>query len=214
MSQVVDLYFDFSCPWSYLALVRLRDATDRNAASIRLKPVSVDRVLATENPGLQASRLAANPAKAAWQQRDLQQWAAMWGLSLSLQPNWPCDGSLAGAGLLVSEREVKALDYSLAVFRAYFGEGADICDPEVLAAIAAPLLPEGSDFLMQLNRPDEAAQVQANSLELIERGGFGTPSMFVGDELFFGNDRVPLVEWTLGPVSDAAFVMPGQHSNY
>ena len=58
----VDFYFDFSCPWSYLALVRLRDVTDRNGAVIRFKPMSVQQLLATENPGLQASRLSENPA--------------------------------------------------------------------------------------------------------------------------------------------------------
>ena len=70
---VVDFYFDFSCPWSYLALIRLRDATDRNAAAIALKPVSVSKLLATEHPELVASRLSANPAQANWQTVDLHQ---------------------------------------------------------------------------------------------------------------------------------------------
>ena len=64
------LYLDYSCPWSYLALLRLRDVADRNATKIQLRPVVVADVLATENPALQGNRLAENPAKAAWQKKD------------------------------------------------------------------------------------------------------------------------------------------------
>jgi 2-hydroxychromene-2-carboxylate isomerase len=65
---------------------------------------------------------------------------------------------------------------------------------------------------LQLQDAQNLDTVHANTLELIRRGGFGTPTMFVADELFFGNDRVPLVEWTLGPIGDDEFVLPGQHS--
>ena len=93
----VDFYFDFSCPWSYLALVRLRDVTDRNGATIRFKPVSVHALLATENPSLQPSRLSENPAKAVWQEEDLQLWARFWGLTIKLPANWPGDLPLISA---------------------------------------------------------------------------------------------------------------------
>jgi 2-hydroxychromene-2-carboxylate isomerase len=213
MNQV-EFYFDFSCPWSYLALVRLRDVTDRNAAGIVFKPVSVDTVLATERPGLQQTRLAANPAKAEWQRRDLEHWAAMWGLTLNLPPNWPGDASLAGAGLLLADAGGKSMEFALAVFSAHFGSAADISAPQVLTGLAEKVGLNAQEFQKQLADEQYAAQVQDNSLELIRRGGFGTPSMFVADELYFGNDRVPLVEWTLGPVRDAQFIMPGQHDIY
>ena len=87
------LYYDLSCPWSYLALVRMQDVSDRNATRMTLKPVLVDAVLATENPALQSTRLAENPAKAAWQRADLEYWARLWGLSIELSANWPFDGA-------------------------------------------------------------------------------------------------------------------------
>ena len=87
--KFVDYYFDCSCPWSYLALLRLRDATDRNATGIHLKPVVVDTVLATENPARQANRFSENPAKEAWQRKDIDDWAGLWGLTIKLGDGWP-----------------------------------------------------------------------------------------------------------------------------
>lgn len=208
----VGFYFDLSCPWSYLALVRLRDATERNAARIDFKPVSVDRLLATENPGLRVTRLSAIPAHADWQRKDLGDWASLWGLRLQLPANWPLPAELAGAAMVVADRAGSGMSFALAVFRACFGVGADINDPATLLQCAADIGLEAAGFKQQLQDPQNLATVHANTIELIRRGGFGTPTMFVKDELFFGNDRVPLVEWTLGPIGDDEFVLPGQHS--
>jgi len=210
MSQL-RFYYDFSCPWSYLALVRLQDVADRNATAIELRPVVVEQVLATENPSLQSSRFAENPAKAGWQKRDLADWARLWGIKFQLPSGWPVDSSLAAAGAVIADRQNAGLAYSFEVFAAYFGFGEDISDAEVLAGIAAEAGMDGADFLHQLESDEPAQQVDEWSDELVRQGGFGTPSIFVDERLFFGNDRIPLVDWMLGPISDIDFVMPGQH---
>jgi 2-hydroxychromene-2-carboxylate isomerase len=205
------LYLDYSCPWSYLALVRLRDVADRNATPIHLRPVITDKILATENPALQTSRLAPNPAKAAWQQKDLQDWAKMWGLEITLPADWPVDASLAAAGGVVAIKAGQGINYSLNVFRAYFGRGEDISAAEVLASCAADAGMNKADFLTALTHTETQQQVAAWNEELLRLGGFGTPSMVVDDELFFGNDRMPLVDWRISPMSAGEFVAPGQH---
>jgi 2-hydroxychromene-2-carboxylate isomerase len=210
--RTVGFYFDLSCPWSYLALVRLRDTTERNAARIGFKPVSVDRLLATENPELRSTRLSAIPAHADWQRRDLDDWASLWGLRLQLPANWPFPAELAGAAMLAADRAGKGMSFALVVFSACFGAGADINDPAILLQCAADAGLNAASFALQLADARNLDMVHANTLELIRRGGFGTPTMFVDDQLFFGNDRIPLVEWTLGPIGDAEFVLPGQHS--
>jgi len=207
----VDFFFDFSCPWSYLALVRLRDATDRNGARIRFKPVSVHELLATENPGLQASRLSDNPAKAVWQQDDLKLWARFWGLTIKPGANWPFEATNPAMGMIAACDAGRGLEFALQVFAEYFGEGGDINDPAILGRIAAGVGMD-TEKNRQISNDILRTQVEQNTLELIRRGGFGTPSMFIRDQLFFGNDRIPLVEWMLGPISDEEFVMPGQHS--
>jgi len=214
----VDLYFDFSCPWSYLALVRLQDVCERNRAQLMLKPVSVARILETENPALVNQRLAANPAKASWQRKDIQDWAVMWGLKIDFPDGWPQNTERAAAAAVAATTAGAGLAFSLGVFRAVFGsdthKAADVNDAELLGTVASEAGLDGAVIKRAANDADAIAQVHRLSLELIERGGFGTPSMFVGDALFFGNDRVPLVEWTLGPMADDDFVLPGQHSQW
>jgi 2-hydroxychromene-2-carboxylate isomerase len=212
MTASVDFYLDFSCPWSYLALVRLRDATDRNAATINFKPISVHLLLATENPDLQASRLSAHPLKATWQKQDLQLWARFWGLRLNLHSNWPFDAIVPASAMIAAISAGKGFVYAMQLFREHFGAGADITNSVILGQIATTVGMDCDELLRQIDSTKLQKQVETNTLELIRRGGFGTPSMFIGNQLFFGNDRIPLVEWMLGPISDDEFVMPGQHS--
>ncbi len=211
MSQV-ELYFDFSCPWSYLALVRLQDVCERNRTTLLLKPVSVARILETENPARVSERFAANPAKASWQRKDIEDWAIMWGLRIDLADDWPQNRDAAGAAAIAAAESGAGIDFSLAVFGAEFGKNADTSDPAVLAELAAGLAIDAELVAKAATSEKYLAQVQKNSLELIERGGFGTPTMLVNDALFYGNDRVTLVEWTLGPMAEGTFVIPGQHN--
>lgn len=214
----VDLYFDYSCPWSYLALVRLQDVCERNRARLMLKPVSVATVLATEHPARVSQRFAENPAKASWQRKDLQDWAVMWGLTIDFAENWPQNTDRAAAATLAAIEAGAGLAFSLGVFRAVFGNGkrgpADLTDADMLGAVATDVGLDAAIVISAASNAGNLAQVHTYSMELIERGGFGTPTMFVGDALFFGNDRVPLVEWTLGPMADDDFVLPGQHSQW
>jgi 2-hydroxychromene-2-carboxylate isomerase len=106
------------------------------------------------------------------------------------------------------------MPFCLGVFRAAFGARADIQKAEVLGGIATEAGLAADIVTAAATHADNIARVHTHSLELIERGGFGTPSMFVNNTLFFGNDRVPLVEWTLGPMADDDFVLPGQHSQW
>ncbi len=130
-----------------------------------------------------------------------------------MHDNWPFDAALPAAALVLADEQTKGLEFALALFAAHFGAGVDICSPEQLADIAEQADLDRGQFQTLLADPTYAERVDLNNHELVRRGGFGTPSMFIGDELFYGNDRMPLVEWTLGPVNDAEFVIPGQHGN-
>ncbi|MDP6437145.1 MAG: DsbA family protein [Gammaproteobacteria bacterium] len=210
----LDFFFDYSCPWSFIGFVRLLDVATRNRTRINYRPVSVTKILATENPGLQATRLSANPAKAAWQLRDLGEWARFWGLPMNLPANWPFDPAAALQGGVVAAAQGMAEGYTYGVFEACFGAGADICDTQVVTKLAAAAGMERELFEEQLNAPETVAAVAKNVDDLLQKGGFGTPSMLVDNELLFGNDRMALVEFILGPVGQEDFVMPGQHDKF
>ena len=108
--------------------------------------------------------------------------------------------------------KAREIDFALGIFAEHFATDSDITDAAVLDRQAAAAGFDPARLARQLGSPSRCEQLEHNTMELIHRGGFGTPSMFIGDQLFFGNDRIPLVEWMLGPIGDDEFVMPGQHS--
>jgi len=207
----VDFFLDFSCPWSYLAMVRLGEAALRTRAVIRWLPVDVRAVLAEANPGFPADRVDPNPRRAAWQAADLAAWARYCGLRLGRPAGWPADSSWALRGAVAAIAAQRIAPYAEAVFEAYFSGGRDIADPEVVIAAAAATGLEPVAFTAAMHEPSSAAAVAANTRELLDRGGFGVPSLYVAGELYFGNDRMPLVEMALNSASDFRLIAPGQH---
>jgi 2-hydroxychromene-2-carboxylate isomerase len=155
--------------------------------------------------------LSPNPAKARWQLEDLRLWSEMWGIGLKIHEKWPFDSKICAVAWLLASREAPPIAVALDLFRAHFVEGRDTRRPDVLTDIAVAHGLDPEVFAAGLADESVHERVAGYTQELIRRGGFGTPSMFLGDELFFGNDRVALLEWRLGPISDAEFVAPGQH---
>jgi 2-hydroxychromene-2-carboxylate isomerase len=205
----VEFYFDFSCPWTYLAFGRLRETAMRTGSTISWHPIRVDRVRHEINPEAPKSRKDPEPRKAAYQAKDLNDWASFCGLSVQMPGDWPPNTDLALCGAVLAADAGATAKYSEAVFRAYFGEGRDISQLDVVSDIAESV--DLASITSQLGKPACVEQVRVNEANLIRKGGFGSPTMFVGDSMFFGNDRMPLVEFALGQASERTFVMPGKH---
>ena len=97
------------------------------------------------------------------------------------------------------------------VFDAYFANLKDIANNEILTEIATNLELDLKGFQSAIDSIECVEQLTSNATELVERGGFGSPTMFVGDDMYFGNDRMPLVEFSIGRASGKILVLPGQH---
>ena len=100
-------------------------------------------------------------------------------------------------GAFVALDEGKLVPYATAAFEAYWGDDRDISQEAVLAHIAATAGLDRQSFFAALETEACKARLRANTEELIARGGFGSPTMFVGNSLFFGNDRLPLIRAAL-----------------
>ena len=209
--SAVDFYFDYSCPWSYLGYTRLKETVKRLGANIEWRPVAVDQVVAHLNSEAPFSRVPADPAKSAYHAADLEAWSDYVGVTVHKPEGWPHDAGLALQGAVIAAAEGKCQAYSDAVFSAYFGFGRDISDQALLAELADSVDIDQSLFNAGLADSKTVAVIEANAQQLVARGGFGVPTMFVEDRMFFGNDRMPLVEFELGQTSGKTFVMPGQH---
>ena len=207
----VEFYFDISCPWSYLALERIGEAAIRTSSRVVYRPVLVDDVLRLANPGFPADRTDAVPARARYQAKDLADWARYCGLTLHRPAPWPLRAEWAQRGALVAARAGQADAYLAAMFAALFADRRDIRERAVVEAVAAEAGLDPVTFASDLGEVETLLQTQKNGAELVARGGFGTPTFFVGDDLYFGNDRLPLVEAALARQAGMRLVLPGAH---
>lgn len=208
----VDFFFDTSCPWSYLALERVREAAIRTGCRVVYRPVLVDDVAQLANTGLPADRSEPARVRALYRAKDLADWARYCGLTLRRPDPWPLRAEWAQRGAVIAAEATSGpVPYLAAVFAALFADNRDISDLAVVSAVAAESGLDGCDFSARVSRPETLTRVHDNGIELVARGGFGTPSVLVGDDLYFGNDRMPLAEAAMARFGGMQLVLPGSH---
>ncbi len=198
MAGRVELFFDYSSPWTYLAFTRIEELCRRCDAELAWRPILVGGIFNTINPSVYESRERPVPAKARYLAKDLGDWADLYGLKIRFPPSvFPVNSVKSLRGALVALEHGKISTYSEAVFAAYWGADRDISRDEVLASIVRAVGLDQAEFFEKIQQPSYKERVRANTDECIRRGGFGSPTMFVGDAMFFGNDRMVLVEHEL-----------------
>lgn len=150
------------------------------------------------NQTVYESRAKPNPRKAGYMLKDLADWADLHGLRIVFPPKvFPVNSVKCMRGAFVALDQGKLVPYATAAFEAYWRDDRDISRDDVLADIAATAGLERQGFFAGIEAEDCKRRLRANTDELIARGGFGSPTVFVGDSMFFGNDRLPLVRAAL-----------------
>ncbi len=194
----LEFFFDCSSPWTYLAFHRIEDVAREARARLVWKPILVGGVFNAVNDDVYAQRANPNPRKARYMAKDLQDWARWYGLRIGWPTAFPVNSVRAMRGALVAGDEGRLPAFCRAVFEAYWGEDRDISQELVLAELATGVGLDAEDFRRRIADPEVKKRLRENTDELIARGGFGSPTMFVGrDDLYFGNDRLPLVREAL-----------------
>jgi 2-hydroxychromene-2-carboxylate isomerase len=204
----VEFYFDYSCPWTYLGYKRLIQTTTRTASLIVWKPINLEIV----SEGLNKPKKESPKYITNYKKKDLQDWASYCSLDIKEHNNLDHRVSLkASRGAFFALSEGKIVDYSSEVFKAFFTDLADISDDLVLINIAEKLDMDLEGFKESIENDLQDEKIKSNSEELISKGGYGSPTMIVDNQLFFGNDRMNLVEFAIGQASGKVLVLPGQH---
>lgn len=190
----LEFFFDCSSPWTYLAFHRIEDLVRETGARLVWKPILVGGVFSAVNDSVYAARRNPTPAKAAYYAKDLADWARFYGLRIGMPPVFPVNSVKAMRGAFVAEEHEELPRYARAVFEAYWGRLEDISQDEVLGKIVSQVGLPAAEFFEKIAAPEVKAKLRANTDELIARGGFGSPTLFVnGDDMYFGNDRLVLV---------------------
>lgn len=192
---MIEFFFDCSSPWTYLAFHNLQPLAAELKEPIRWRPVLVGGIFNAVNPSVYAMRDNPVPAKWAYMLKDLQDWAREAGLKIVMPPRvFPVNSVKAMRGCLWLEPQGKLLPFATAVFEAYWGREEDISKDDVLLKICEQVEVDEKEFLDGIAQPAIKEQLKANTEEVIRRGGFGSPTIFLGEDMYFGNDRLSLVK--------------------
>jgi len=194
----LEFFFDCSSPWTYLAFHRIEDLARECGAELVWRPILVGGVFNAVNPSVYELRARPVPAKARYYLKDLADWATYLGIEIGQPPVFPVNSVKAMRGCFVALDEGVLPDYARAVFEAYWGALRDISQEDVLADAARKAGLDAEAFLRAIADPAQKQRLRSTTDELIERGGFGSPTLFVdGDDMYFGNDRLELVRRAL-----------------
>ncbi len=183
MSHVIDFYFDIVSPYTYVASEEIEALAERCQASVTWKPIFLGGLFKSlNNPNVFGSV----PQKVPYLKKDMERLTRFRNLPYRFPDTFPVNTILAQRALMVlPEAQRPAAAHQL--FRAFWAEGKDVTDPEVVAAAT------GADAVAQAGTVGKPALLEMTQ-EAMDRGAFGLPAFFVGDELFFGHDRLDLLE--------------------
>lgn len=196
----VEFFFDLSSPWTYLAFHNVRPLVREQGAQLHWRPILVGAVFNAVNPTVYALRESPESPRMRFLYKSLQDWAVMSGLTLNFpSPHHPARSVTAMRACCVLESNQEQLErFAERVFHAYFVDQQNIDDAGVIATLADAVGVDGSALVTALGEEPAKARLRDNTQQLIDRGGFGSPTLFVdGDDMYFGNDQLPLVERAL-----------------
>ncbi|AYG07432.1 2-hydroxychromene-2-carboxylate isomerase [Pseudomonas fluorescens] len=195
MSKTLEFFFDLGSPTTYLAYTQLPGICAETGSQLVYQPILLGGIFkATGN----ASPVTI-PAKGRYLLQDLARYAKRYGVPLKFNPHFPINTltlmrAVTGIQLRQPERFIDFID---CLFRAIWVEGRNMGDPAVVAAVLAQHHFDPAQVL-ELTQDEEVKDaLKHKTEEAIARGMFGAPAMFVGQQLFFGQDRLDFVREAL-----------------
>ena len=194
---MIEFFFDCSSPWTYLAFHNIQPLAKEFGEEISWRPILVGGIFNTVNPSVYAQREKPVPLKARHMLKDLADWARSAGLSIKMPPTvFPVNSVKAMRGCIWLGKDMVL--FARAVFEAYWAEDKDISQDAVLGEICNKLGIDPQKFLAGIAEPAIKDQLKANTEEVVARGGFGSPTIFIDKtDMYFGNDRLPLIREAL-----------------
>lgn len=190
----IEFFFDYSSPWTYLAFDRIERIAQETGADLVWRPFLVGGVFNAVNPSIYQRRDNPIPVKDAYYRKDMNDWAELQGIRIGHPPVFPVNSVKALRGAFLAIEEGLIVPYSRAVFESYWTDLRDISQDDVLAGICGRAGIEPARFFDYIGRQENKDRLRATTDELIARGGFGSPTMFVdGTDMYFGNDRLDLM---------------------
>jgi len=190
-ARTIEFFFDFGSPTTYLAHTQMPRLAADTGAHIAYVPMLLGGVF--KATGNQSPVMV--PAKGRWMGTDLERFARRYGVPFEFNPHFPINtlALMRGAVGLQMHQPDRFMVYADAVFRAMWVARANLGDPDVLAQTLSAAGFDAAAFAALVASPEVKARLIANTDAAVARGVFGAPTCFVGDQMFFGQDRLDFV---------------------
>ena len=191
----VECFFDCSSPWTYFAVHSLLELRKEIGATIAFRPHLVGGVFNAVNPSVHNAREQPVVPKQAYGKKDQQDWARFLGIPMHYRPTvFPVNSVKIMRGCCWLEGTDQLEPLMMAAFNAYWGDDLDMSKDDVLTEICKRAGVDPAAFFVAISKQPNKDRLRVTTDELIARGGFGSPTIFVGgDDMYFGNDRMPLI---------------------
>jgi 2-hydroxychromene-2-carboxylate isomerase len=190
----VEFFFDCSSPWTYLAFIEILKLSSRQNLNIIWKPILVGGVFNIVNQDVYEFRKKPNPKKLTYSNNDLRLWSKLRGININFPKVFPVNSVKAMRGCLFAQKENELVNYAKNIFQAYWGKGVDISQEDLLLEIVKTSNLSPEEFKKFIDSQEAKNLLKENTEDLIQRGGFGSPTFFYKEKMFFGNDRLHLLE--------------------
>jgi 2-hydroxychromene-2-carboxylate isomerase len=191
----IEFFFDYSSPWTFYAFDRVENFCAKNDAELVWKPFLVGGVFNKVNPSVYLRRENPVPPKDAYYQKDMADWARFQGIKMIKPSIFPLNSVKALRGAFVAIEEGTISAYSRACFEAYWCHDKDLSQEDVLREIVGGVGMDADNFFAQIGDDRIKRKLFETTDEIIERGGFGSPTFFLDkSDMYFGNDRLELMQ--------------------
>ncbi len=190
MKKIVEFYYDLGSPYSYLASTQIDRICEEYNVDLKWKPFLLGGVY--KETGNRAPLEV--PNKKAYMIKDLADWARYYGVRFDFPDLFPLNSVKPMRGALVAKEKGKIRDYTHKLFELYWIHGKDLSQDEALESAVRELDIDAGWFLQRVGEQDIKDKLREETSEAVKRGAFGAPTIYVGDKMFWGNDRLIFVE--------------------
>lgn len=191
-SEIIEFFFDLGSPWTYVVSTQIEGFSKRTGATVRWRPFLLGGVFKATNNKSPFLEPVHNKLK--HQRADMETWIEFYGIPFRFPSSFPPNTLTAMRGAVAAEKMGRLVPYARAGFNAFFVDDENISDPDVVIELAERSGLETGVFKRLLSDLEVKEILKQNTEEAVARGAFGAPTFFWNGRMFFGNDRLALLE--------------------
>ena len=196
MSKTIEFIFDFGSPNAYLSYFTVKDVAKRTGATLQITPCLLGGIFKSTNNQPPMMNFAGVAGKNAMFMREMERYCDRHGFTkFTMNPHFPVNTLLLMRACVAYGRDNDVTAYVEAGVKMMWENGLKMDDPEVFVKAFNDSGLDGQGLLEATQDPEVKAALVANTQGAVDRGVFGIPAFFVGDEQFFGKDHIEEMEW-------------------